>query len=93
MTILICTTSTLRDPGVDLVVAAIEARGGRAFRFETDLFPTDALLTVRRGDRDARRLTSPAGGLDLDDVSAVWVREQVRAIRRRGGIPLDDKCD
>ncbi|HEX7154399.1 MAG TPA: MvdD family ATP-grasp ribosomal peptide maturase [Thermoanaerobaculia bacterium] len=75
MTILICTTSTLRDPGVDLVVAAIAARGGRAFRFETDLFPTDASIRVRLGDRQVRRLTSPAGELDLDEVSAVWVRE------------------
>lgn len=75
MTVLICTTSTLRDPGVDLVIRAIEAAGGRTFRFDTDLFPTDARVTLRLGDHDVRRLISPEGELDLRDVSAVWLRE------------------
>src|SRR5438552_6669166 len=74
MTVLVCTASTVNDPGVDLVIGAIKARGARAFRLETDLFPTDLRLTLSWDKKDRLLLSSSAGEINFDDVSSVWIR-------------------
>ena len=74
MTVLICTASSIHDPGIDLVTASIEARGDSAYRFETDRFPADQRLTIIL-DRGERFLLAAADGeFDLSQVSAVWIR-------------------
>ena len=57
------------------VSQAIETRGGRAFRFDTDLFPTEVQAVLQQ-DNEADRLTlrSTAGGVNLSDVTAIWYR-------------------
>ena len=74
MTVLVCTASTINDPGIDLVIGAIEARGGSAFRFETDLFPADLRLTIGWDKKDRLLLADSERELDLSQVSAVWIR-------------------
>ena len=57
------------------VSQAIEHRGGRAFRFDTDLFPTKVQAVLQQDDgADRLTLTSPAEQLSLSDVTAVWYR-------------------
>ena len=74
MTILVCTASTVKDPGVDMVIRAIEARGANAFRLETDLFPTDLRLTIGWDKKDRLLISDSERELDLSQVSAVWIR-------------------
>lgn len=59
----------------DAVVAALEGRGARALRVDTDLFPSRMALTVRlaRGQREVW-LDTGAEALRLDTVPAVWSR-------------------
>jgi glutathione synthase/RimK-type ligase-like ATP-grasp enzyme len=62
---------------IDLVEAAVAARGGRPLRINTDTYPTQLGLTVvQPGPGHPRRhLLSAAGQqLDLDDVTAIWAR-------------------
>ncbi len=85
MTVLIITRSDDNEC-INLVTRAIEQRGGRAFRFNTDLFPTDVLLAAEYdggGNRVALRTAGDA--LDLRDVSAVWYRRT----RVGGSLPRD----
>lgn len=60
------------------VAAALEARGVRAYRLDTDLFPTDLRVSIHdaAGDdgRPQGRIVGPAGALDLDDVTAIYYR-------------------
>jgi MvdD family ATP-grasp ribosomal peptide maturase len=74
MTVLIV-SKTDDNECVDLVTQAIEQRGGRVFRFDTDLFPTETRMVMQsvRG-MDRLTLTSPSEEIDLDDVTAVWYR-------------------
>lgn len=74
MTILVCTASTVKDPGIEMVSHALAARGAEALRWETNLFPTDLQLTVGWDDKDRLLLSSAAGDLDLRQVSSVWIR-------------------
>jgi glutathione synthase/RimK-type ligase-like ATP-grasp enzyme len=74
MTVLICTASTVKDPGIDLVIRAIEARGAEAFRLETDLFPTDLRLTMGWDVKDRLLLSNFESDLDLSRLSSVWIR-------------------
>ena len=53
---------------VERVVEALARRGARAFRFDTDLFPSEARL-------GGHRLACGGQELDLRDVRAVWVRK------------------
>ena len=74
MTVLIITRS-LDNPCVDLVMAAIERQGGRAFRFDTDRFPTEVrLISQYLKSSEKLQLISSDAKLDLHDVTAIWHR-------------------
>ena len=74
MTVLIVTHS--RDhQGISLVIQAIATQGGKAFRFDTDRFPTQIHLEVYFGLGTERFVLIDDGNqLDLQNVSAVWYR-------------------
>jgi glutathione synthase/RimK-type ligase-like ATP-grasp enzyme len=76
-TILLVTKSN-DNQSAALVTAAIEARNARAFRLDTDKFPTEVQLALHqpRGHHlDRSVLRTPAGGeLVLGDVDAIWYR-------------------
>ena len=74
MTILIITHSQDNE-SIPLVINAISQQGGKAFRFDTDRFPTEVQLDVYYGKGTQRLiLASEQGSLDLSEVSAVWYR-------------------
>ncbi len=74
MTVLIITHSHDNE-SIPLVMNAIADRGGKAFRFDTDRFPTEVQLNVYYGKEcDRLTLTSDEKKLDLSEVSAVWYR-------------------
>ncbi len=74
MTILIITHSQDNE-SIPLVLNAIKEQGGKAFRFDTDLFPTQVQLDVFYGKGTQRLiLASEQGELDLSEVLAVWYR-------------------
>jgi glutathione synthase/RimK-type ligase-like ATP-grasp enzyme len=78
MTILIVTHS--QDNEAPLSVArALESRGERVYRFDTDLFPTDLQLSL--DEAGGGRLSGPAGVLELSDVTAVWYRRNATGSR------------
>jgi glutathione synthase/RimK-type ligase-like ATP-grasp enzyme len=85
MTVLVCTASTVADEGVDMVIDAIEARGGHAIRFETDRFPSESRLTIGWDRKDRLILSSDSGEFDLEQVSAAWIRGMDPAAR----LPVD----
>jgi MvdD family ATP-grasp ribosomal peptide maturase len=74
MTVLIITKSDDNE-SVEFVTQAVEERGGKAFRFDTDRFPTEVRLIAQYG-RDSTRLVlaSEQAELDLQEVSAIWHR-------------------
>jgi MvdD family ATP-grasp ribosomal peptide maturase len=83
MTVLIITHSQDTD-SISMVMDAIATRGSKAFRFDTDRFPTEVGLEVYYGKETKRViLSSEQGKLDLREVSAVWYRR----IRMGEGIP------
>jgi glutathione synthase/RimK-type ligase-like ATP-grasp enzyme len=60
---------------VETVTAAVEARGGRAIRFDTDCFPTEILFSGRRGPgAPLREVTAKGVRCDLDRCSGIWYR-------------------
>ena len=73
-TILIVTHSN--DNGsIALVMEAVAQRGGIAYRFDSDRFPTDIQLANRySGGEEHMLLGCDACELDLETVSAVWYR-------------------
>lgn len=74
MTILIITHSQ-DNQSIPLVLGAIADQGGKAFRFDTDKFPTEVRLDVYYGKGCERLiLESDDQKLDLSEVSAVWYR-------------------
>lgn len=74
MAVLIITKSDDND-SVEFVTRAIEERGGSAFRFDTDRFPTEVKLVAHYGGGSKRlALASEQGELDLQGVSAIWHR-------------------
>jgi MvdD family ATP-grasp ribosomal peptide maturase len=74
MTVLIITHSADNE-SVSLVTKAIEERGGRAFRFDTDRFPTEVQLVAQYGETPERlTLKADSATLDLREVSAIWHR-------------------
>ncbi|HEV2830330.1 MAG TPA: MvdD family ATP-grasp ribosomal peptide maturase [Pyrinomonadaceae bacterium] len=74
MTVLIITRS-LDNQCVDSVMAAIERQGGRAFRFDTDKFPTEVRLIAQYLESSEKlQLISSHGELDLHEVTAIWHR-------------------
>ena len=77
MTVLIITRSADNEC-IDSVTKAIKARGGRAFRFDTD-----RLVARQNGGADQLSLTTEDQRIDLDEVSAIWYRR----VRIGGKIP------
>jgi len=74
MTVLIITHSQDNE-SIPLVINAIKEQGGKAFRFDTDRFPTEVQLDVHYGKGTERLiLASEQGQLNLREVSAVWYR-------------------
>jgi MvdD family ATP-grasp ribosomal peptide maturase len=74
MTILIITHSQDNE-SISLVMKAIQARGGKVFRFDTDRFPTQVHLDVYYSNQCERQiLTVDEQKLDLREVSSVWYR-------------------
>lgn len=74
MTVLIITHSQDNE-SIPLVIKAIQEQGGKAFRFDTDRFPTEVKLDVEYSKGTERLiLTSEQEKLDLREVSAVWYR-------------------
>jgi glutathione synthase/RimK-type ligase-like ATP-grasp enzyme len=61
------------NQSVALVTAALEARGARAFRLDTDRFPTEVQLALHQ-PRGRSILRTAAGELVLGEVDAVWYR-------------------
>ena len=83
MTVLIITHSQDTD-SISMVMDAIAARGGKAFRFDTDRFPTEVGLEAYYvKDTERVILSFDRRKLDLQEVSAVWYRR----IRMGEGIP------
>jgi MvdD family ATP-grasp ribosomal peptide maturase len=73
MTVLIITHSQDNE-SIPLVIQAIEAQGNKAFRFDTDRFPTEMQLDVYYGETERVTLNVDDQILDLNEVSAVWYR-------------------
>jgi glutathione synthase/RimK-type ligase-like ATP-grasp enzyme len=82
MTILIVTRSKDNTAPV-AVTRALEERGERVYRFDTDLFPTQLQLVL--DEAGGGRLDGPAGVLELSEVTAVWYRRNETG----GGIPQE----
>jgi MvdC family ATP-grasp ribosomal peptide maturase len=61
---------------VDLVSRALERRGVRPIRFNTDLFPSSVKLSARAGDERAAHIFTEAGEqISTAAVRAVWARK------------------
>lgn len=74
MTVLMITKSDDNE-SVSFVKRSIEEMGGSAYRFNTDLFPTEVSLVARyTGGAERLTIASEQGELDLRDVTAVWHR-------------------
>ncbi|NER92929.1 MAG: MvdD family ATP-grasp ribosomal peptide maturase [Symploca sp. SIO1B1] len=73
MTALIITFSQDNE-SIPLVIEAIEAKGGKAFRFDTDRFPTEVKLDIYQGNPEQVIITDGEQKLDLSEVSSVWYR-------------------
>ncbi|MEM7310255.1 MAG: MvdC family ATP-grasp ribosomal peptide maturase [Planctomycetota bacterium] len=61
---------------VDRVAEALEERGARPYRLNTDLFPSRVRLAARLGDGGPRHVAVAEDNTSFDpsDVSAVWAR-------------------
>lgn len=85
MTVLIVTHGK-DNHSVEMVSQAIEARGGRAFRFNTEQFPTSAQLVLGYGHGLGQQsVRTEAGEVALADIEAVWYRR----VRLGAAIPGD----
>jgi MvdD family ATP-grasp ribosomal peptide maturase len=75
MTILIITRSDDNE-SVSMVARAIERKGGRSIRFDTDRYPTEVRLSAYYGAGGEERLTlaNDEGEFDLREVEAIWHR-------------------
>jgi MvdD family ATP-grasp ribosomal peptide maturase len=73
MTVLIITFSQDNE-SIPLVIKEIEARGEKAFRFDTDRYPTEVKLDIYQGDTEQVIITDGEQKLDLSEVDSVWYR-------------------
>jgi MvdD family ATP-grasp ribosomal peptide maturase len=75
MTVLIITRSDDNE-SVSMVTEAIERKGGKAIRFDTDRYPTEVRLSAFYGEGDDERLTltNEEGEFNLREVEAIWHR-------------------
>jgi glutathione synthase/RimK-type ligase-like ATP-grasp enzyme len=76
-------THTQDNEAARAVTQALQERGERVYRFDTDLFPTNLQLSL--DEAGGGQLSGPEGVLDLADVSSVWYRRNGTANR----IPTD----
>ncbi len=76
MTTVLIITRSDDNESVSMVARAVERRGGRAIRFDTDRYPTEVRLTALYGKEGDERLllTNDEGEFDLREVTAVWHR-------------------
>ncbi|MBE9227623.1 MvdD family ATP-grasp ribosomal peptide maturase [Phormidium sp. LEGE 05292] len=86
MTVLIITYSNDNE-SIPLVMKAIESKGEKAFRFDTDRFPTEVQLDIKYSDGEQVIITDGEQTLDLSEVSSVWYR------RMRYGQKIPDSMD
>ncbi|XWK88460.1 MAG: MvdD family ATP-grasp ribosomal peptide maturase [Phormidium sp.] len=86
MTVLIITYSHDNE-SIPLVMKAIESKGEKAFRFDTDRFPTEVLLDINYGDGERVIITDGEEKLDFSEVSSVWYR------RMRYGAKIPQSMD
>lgn len=87
MTVLIVTFSQDNE-SIPLVIKEIEARGEKAFRFDTDRYPTEVKLDIYSGDTERVIITDGEQKLDLSEVSSVWYRR----MRYGQKIPVEKTC-
>lgn len=74
MCVLIITHSQDNE-SIPMVIKAIESHGERAYRFDTDRFPTQIKLDICYGRGEERlMLVSETETVDLQKVNAVWYR-------------------
>lgn len=74
MTVLIITHSNDNE-SISRVMQAVKNQGGKAFRFNTDRFPTEATLDIYYTQGCERLiLVDDAEQLDLSEVTSVWYR-------------------
>ncbi|BAB78095.1 MvdD family ATP-grasp ribosomal peptide maturase (plasmid) [Anabaena sp. FACHB-709] len=73
MNVLIITHSHDNE-SISLVTQAIESQGGKAFRFDTDRFPTEVQLDIYYSNTEKCVLVADDQKLDLNEVTAVWYR-------------------
>lgn len=63
------------DESVARVSHALQARGARAFRFDTDRFPCDHSITARLCGHDARIVLARAGDtVEVGELAGAWQR-------------------
>src|SRR5262249_12327759 len=62
------------DADITEVTEALEARGARAIRFDTDALPTAMRLSLEYGGEGGATLIAGSGAIDLTTISAVWLR-------------------
>ena len=86
MTVLIVTFSHDNE-SIHLVIKALETMGKKAFRLDTDRFPTEVKIDLYSGDQKAGIITDGEQQLELTEVSSVWYR------RMRYGQKLPDSMD
>lgn len=86
MTVLIVTFSKDNE-SIPLVVEAIEAQGEKAFRFDTDRYPTEVKLDIYSGNSERIIIIDGEQKLDLSEVSSVWYR------RMRYGHKIPESMD
>ncbi|MBP0019936.1 MAG: MvdD family ATP-grasp ribosomal peptide maturase [Cyanobacteria bacterium SBLK] len=73
MTVLIVTFSQDNE-SIPLVMEAIEERGEKAFRFDTDRFPTEVQLDIYEGNLHKVIITDGEKKVDSREISSVWYR-------------------
>ncbi|MEB3189626.1 MAG: MvdD family ATP-grasp ribosomal peptide maturase [Snowella sp.] len=86
MTVLIVTFSHDNE-SIPLVIKALETMGKKAFRLDTDRFPTEVKIDLYSGDQKAGTITDGEQKLELSEVSSIWYR------RMRHGQKLPDSMD
>ncbi len=86
MTVLIVTFSHDNE-SIPLVIKALETMGKKAFRLDTDRYPTEVKIDLYSGDQKAGIITDGEQELELTEVSSVWYR------RMRHGQKLPDSMD
>lgn len=76
MTTILIITHSDDNESATLVARAVERKGGRSIRFDTDRYPTEIRLSAFYGRDNEERLTltNDEGEFDLREVTAIWHR-------------------